>query len=84
MSNKQTTAVQWLSNQAYELFEQYSEGKFDRIQLNKFMVDATNQAKAIERKQIETSWMEGKQDKTFGDNVFEDAEKYFTSTFITE
>lgn len=41
----QQTAVEWLSNQAYELFEQYSEGKFDRIQLNKFMADATNQAK---------------------------------------
>jgi predicted glycosyltransferase involved in capsule biosynthesis len=39
------TAVEWLSNQAYELFEQYSEGKFDRIQLNKFMADVTNQAK---------------------------------------
>lgn len=44
MRNK-ITAVEWLSNQAYELFEQYSEGKFDRIQLNKFMVEATNQAK---------------------------------------
>ena len=39
------TAVEWLSNQAYELFEQYSEGKFDRIQLYKFMADATQQAK---------------------------------------
>jgi predicted glycosyltransferase involved in capsule biosynthesis len=45
MNNKQQTAVEWLSNQAYELFEQYSEGKFDRIQLNKFMADVTNQAK---------------------------------------
>ena len=43
--DKKKTAVEWLSNQAYELFEQYSEGKFDRIQLNKFMADATNQAK---------------------------------------
>ena len=45
------TAVDWLSNQAYELFEQYSEGKFDRIQLNKFMVDATNKAKEMEKEQ---------------------------------
>lgn len=50
MKNK-ITAVEWLSNQAYELFEQYSEGKFDRIQLNKFMVEATNQAKAREKAQ---------------------------------
>lgn len=46
------TAVEWLSNQAYELFEQYSEGNFDRIQLNKLMVDATNKAKEMEREQI--------------------------------
>jgi hypothetical protein len=46
------TAVEWLSNQAYELFEQYSEGNFDRIQLNKLMVDATNKAKEMEKEQI--------------------------------
>ena len=46
------TAVEWLSNQAYELFEQYSEGNFDRIQLNKLMVDATNKSKEMEKEQI--------------------------------
>ena len=51
------TAIEWLSNQAYELFEQYSEGKFDRIQLNKLMVDATNKAKEMEKEQIVTAWM---------------------------
>ena len=51
-NNKLFTAVEWLSNQAYELFEQYSEGNFDRIQLNKLMVDATNKAKEMEREQI--------------------------------
>ena len=46
------TAVEWLSNQAYKLFEQYSEGNFDRIKLNKLMVDATAKAKAMEKEQI--------------------------------
>ena len=46
------TAIEWLSNQAYELFEQYSEGKFDRIQLNKLMVDATNKAKKMEKEYV--------------------------------
>jgi hypothetical protein len=50
------TAVEWLSNQAYELFEQYSEGNFDRIQLNKLMVDATNKAKEMERKEHGKTW----------------------------
>ena len=44
-NNKLFTAVERFSNQTYELFEQYSEGRIDRIQLNKLMVDATNKAK---------------------------------------
>jgi hypothetical protein len=49
---KQQTAVEWFSNRAYELFEQYSEGKFDRIRLNKLMFEATNKAKEMEKEQI--------------------------------
>ena len=51
MSNKQQTAVEWLSNRAYELFEAYSEGKFDIITLNKLMFEATEQAKEMEKEQ---------------------------------
>ena len=51
-NNKLFTAVERFSNQTYELFEQYSEGKFDRIQLNKLMVDATNKAKEMEKEQL--------------------------------
>jgi hypothetical protein len=51
-NNKQQTAVGWFSNQAHELFEQYSEGKFDRITLNKLMLEATEQAKEMEKWQI--------------------------------
>jgi hypothetical protein len=46
------TAVEWLSNRAYELFEKYSEGKIDRITLNKLMVEATEKAKEMEKEQI--------------------------------
>ena len=52
MGNKQQTAVEWVSNQAHELFEQYSEGQFDRITLNKLMLEATEQAKEMEQNQI--------------------------------
>jgi cobalamin biosynthesis Co2+ chelatase CbiK len=45
------TAVQKFSNKAYELFEQYSEGKFDRITLNKLMLEATEEAKEMEKNQ---------------------------------
>jgi hypothetical protein len=50
--SKQQTAVEWFSNRAYELFEQYSEGKFDRITLNKLMLEATDKAKEMEKEQI--------------------------------
>jgi hypothetical protein len=52
MSNKIQTAVDWFSNRSYELFEQYSEGKFDRITLNKLMLEATYQAKEKEEEQL--------------------------------
>jgi len=52
MSDKKQTAVEWFSNRAYELFEQYSEGKLDRITLNKLMFQATEQSKQMEKEQI--------------------------------
>jgi hypothetical protein len=70
------TAVDWLSNQAYELFEQYSEGKFDRIKLNKLMVNATNKAKKMEKKQIIDAYQDGYNDHffTYGDGDGNDDE----------
>ena len=70
MSNKQSSnqvpdvrkmvnSVEWFSNQVYELFEQYSEGNFDRITLNKLVLEATEQAKAIEIAGNEMSYAEG-------------------------
>jgi hypothetical protein len=53
------TAVEWLSNRAYELFEEYSEGKFDRITLNKLMVEATDQAKEMEKEQKHRDFTDG-------------------------
>jgi hypothetical protein len=51
MSNNKQSSVEWLSNQTYELFEQYSEGNFDRITLNKLVLKATEQAKEMEKEQ---------------------------------
>jgi hypothetical protein len=48
------TAVDWFSNQSYELFEQYSEGKFDRRTLNSMMLSSTDKAKEMEKEQIRT------------------------------
>lgn len=77
-SNKLFTAVEWFSNQTYELFEQYSEGKFDRIQLNKLMVDATNKAKEKEKEQIIEAWTNGMK----SDNGhFGTSEQYYNETY---
>ena len=47
------TAVEWFSNQSYELFEQYSEGKFDRRTLNSMMLSSTDKALEMEKEQRE-------------------------------
>ena len=81
-NNKSVTAVEWLSNQAYELFEQYSEGKFDRIQLNKLMVEATNKAKEMEKEQIINAFGIGCQVESTRLIGYQDiAEQYYNETF---
>jgi hypothetical protein len=58
-ANKKVSSVEWLSNQSYELFEQYSEGNFDRITLNKLMLKATEQAKAMHKEEISKAFEVG-------------------------
>ena len=79
--NKKVSSVEWLSNQSYELFEQYSEGNFDRITLNKLMLKATEQAKAMHKEEIiehHTWLLSGVMSETFAKK---DAEKYYNETF---
>ena len=52
-NNKQHNPINWLSNQFYELLEQYSEGNFDRITFNELMLEATYKAKEMYKDEIE-------------------------------
>ena len=62
MSNNKQSSVEWLSNQTYELFEQYSEGNFDRIILNKLVLEATNKAKEMEKERELNAYANGQAD----------------------
>jgi len=75
---KGVSAVQWLSNQSYELFEQYSEGKIDRITLNKMMVKATEQAYELFEQQIIESFKHGELPPLFT-NL--NAQQYYNETY---
>ncbi len=76
------TGVEWFSNQAYELFEQYSEGNFDRITLNKLMFEATNKAKEMEKEQIIQAYQQGVTDE-HGDTITftTEGEDYYNTLF---
>lgn len=76
------TTVEWLSNQTYELFEQYSEGRIDRIQLNKLMVNATNKAKEMEKEQIIKAFDEG-QEYEYQYHI-NSAPKFYAETYYQE
>jgi hypothetical protein len=54
-NNKQDNPIEWLSNQAHELFEQYSEGKFRRVTLNKLMLEATYKASEMYKDEMEAA-----------------------------
>jgi hypothetical protein len=52
-NNKQHNPIDWLSNQFYELFEQYSQGDFDRITFNELMLAMTYKAREMYQEKIE-------------------------------
>ena len=82
--NKKFSSVAWLSNQTYELFEQYSEGNFDRIQLNKLMLKATEQAKAMHKEEIIKAYMNVNDDRDYRlqDVILKEfAEQYYNETY---
>jgi hypothetical protein len=80
---KGVSAVEWLSNQSYELFEQYSEGKIDRITLNKMMLASTLQAKEMEKQQIENAFNAGFDDGCgfIEDMKYKEAQQYYNETY---
>ena len=82
---KGVSAVEWCANQSYELFEQYSEGKIDRITLNKMMVKATEQAKEMEKQQIEDACESGFSDGILYSSgeqwLYESPEQYYNETY---
>jgi hypothetical protein len=53
-NNKQSNPIDWLSNQFYELFEQYSEGNFDRIKFNELMLAMTYEARDMYKDKMES------------------------------
>jgi len=84
-TNKMVSSVEWLSNQSYELFEQYSEGRFDRITLNKLMLQATEKAKEMEKQQHSTTWDKSMDNfKARGENyvrAYADFDDYYNETY---
>ena len=52
-NNKQHNPIDWLSNQFYELLEQYSEGHFDRSTFNLLMLEMTYKAREMYQEKME-------------------------------
>jgi hypothetical protein len=54
-NNKQHNPIDWLSNQFYELLEQYSQGDFDRSTFNELMLATTYKAREMYQEKIEVA-----------------------------
>jgi hypothetical protein len=52
-NNKQHNPIDWLSNQFYELLEQYSQGDFDRSTFNELMLAMTYKAREMYQEKME-------------------------------
>jgi hypothetical protein len=70
-NNKQQNPIDWLSNQFYELFEQYSEGNFDRITFNELMLALTYKAREMYQDKMEAAII-----KQCAEQSTSDASKY--------
>jgi hypothetical protein len=60
-NNKQDNPIDWLSNQFYKLFEQYSEGDFDRSTFNELMLYDTYTARKMYQEKIEQAELDAKE-----------------------
>ncbi len=46
-----------------------------------WMLNNKDRLEAMEKQQIIKNWIDGKENKAFGDNVFDDAEQYYNETY---
>jgi len=76
-----SSSVKWLSNQTYELFEQYSEGNFDRITLNRLVLEATEKAKEMEKHRMIEFTNEWFEEYQCGLDNFKNPEQYYNETY---
>jgi hypothetical protein len=60
-NNKQHNPIDWLSNQFYQLLEQYSEGNFDRTTFNELMLYDTYTARKMYQEKIEQAELDAKE-----------------------
>jgi hypothetical protein len=77
----QMSSVEFLSEQAYVLFEQYSEGRFDRITLNKLMFEATDDAKEMHKEEIAEAYWNGSDSIEDKASMLKIGEQYYNETF---
>jgi hypothetical protein len=80
-NNKQIHSVVWLSNQIYELFQQYEQGNIDRWTLRELMIKTTEQAKAMHKEEIKNAivWFDDTDRRPHEIEI--DAEQYYNETF---
>ena len=60
-NNKQDNPIDWLSNQFYQLLEQYSEGNFDRSTFNELMLYDTYTARKMYLDKMEQAELDAKE-----------------------
>ncbi len=74
--NKPQTAVEWLAIQLYEQMNMSGDGEvYDQI---------LEQAKQMEKQQIIKSWVDGKENESFGYSAESDAINYYNENYNHE
>ena len=79
MESKEKITTIWLSNKAYDLFEQFLESKIDRRELNRLMHQATKEANALFKNNIIDAYIAAS--PKLEDITKEAAEDYYNETY---
>jgi len=76
---KKQTAVLYLANKQFDLFQSYSIGGITAIEYYEQINIVLNQAKEMEKQQIEEAW-----NSAYGGDSHHEGKDYYTKTFKSE
>ena len=76
------SAIRWYEKEINSLFEKYEKKEISKREFITMKHNIFYKAEKMEESQIILAWMDGKENTSFGNNVFDDANAYFQNKYV--